>query len=151
MRCVINIAPGATATHTDSPCRWIDMNVLDEGEIDDQAIVADSQTSGVMAPASNRNPQIMLPAEMNGGNHVGHVSALGDQTRFAANHGVIDFALLLVARVGGLDQITPELTFEFSDSFLLHGFLHNLGKYRGFDKYLAMGGVRNRSGGCFQA
>jgi hypothetical protein len=124
MRCVVNIAPGATAPHAHSPCRGIDMNVLDEGEIDDQAVVADSQASGVMAPASNRNPQILLPAETNGGNYVGHVGALGDQARFTANHGVIHFALFLVARVGGLDQIAPELTFEFSDSFLLHSFLH---------------------------
>jgi hypothetical protein len=123
MRRVINVAPGATAAHPHSSCCGIDMNVLDAGEIDDQAIVADSQTSGVMAPASNRNPQIMLLAKTNGGHHIGHVSALGDQTRFATNHGVIDFALFFVARVSGLEQITPELSFEFIDCFLLHRFL----------------------------
>ncbi len=67
----------------------------------------------------------MLPAEMNGGNHVGHVSAPGDQTRFAANHSVIDLARFLVPRVGGLDQLTPELTFELSDDFLLHDLVQN--------------------------
>src|SRR5882672_5052812 len=75
-----------------------------------------------MTSPSNRNFQIMLLAEANGGNHVGHVGALGDQPRFAADHGVIDFAFFLIARVGGLDQITAEPTLEFSDSFL-HGFL----------------------------
>src|SRR5207244_12276025 len=108
----------------DRPCRWIDMNVLDAGAIDDQSIVADSQTSGVMASASNRNPQVLLPAEMNRGNHVGYVSTLGDQTRFAAHHGVIDFAVFFLARIGGLDQIAPEPAFKFSDSLLLHGNLH---------------------------
>src|SRR5436190_6095208 len=77
-----------------------------------------------MAPASDRNPQIMLPAETNGGNHVGHISALRDQTRFATDHGVIDFAGFLITRVGGLDQLTAELTLELSDRFLLHGSLH---------------------------
>src|SRR5581483_8509107 len=73
-----------------------------------------------MTTASNRDQQIMLPAEVNGGNHVGHVRTLGDQTGFAANHSVIDLALFFVARICGLDQITPKLAFEFIDGFLLH-------------------------------
>ena len=121
MRRVVNIAPGATAANAHGLCRWIDMNILDEGEIDDQAVVTDSQPSGVMSAAANRNPQTVLPAEANGGDHVGHVSALGDQTWFAADHGVIDFARFFIARVGGLDQLAPELTFELSNGFLLHG------------------------------
>jgi hypothetical protein len=124
MGCVVNIAPGATATHTRSPCRWIDMNVLDEGEIDDEAIVADSQTSCVMASAPNRNPQLLLPAEMNGSDYVGHVSALGDQTRFATDHGVIDFARFFITCVGGLDKITAELIPELNNGFFFHSFLH---------------------------
>jgi hypothetical protein len=88
MRRVINIAPGGTATHTHRPCRLIHMKILDRGKVDDQAIIADSQTSSIMAPASNRNPQIMFPAEINGGHHVGYLCALSDQTRFAIDHGV---------------------------------------------------------------
>src|SRR5580704_6848236 len=124
MRCVVNITPGAAATHTHSPCRWIDMNVLDKGEIDDEAIVADSQTSCVMASASNRNQQLLLPAEMNGSDYVGHVSALGDQTRFATDHSVIDFARFFITRVGWLDKITPELIPELNNGFCFHRFLH---------------------------
>jgi hypothetical protein len=124
MRCVVNIAPGATATHTRSPCRWIDMNVLDVGEIDDEAIVADSQATCVVASAANRNPQLLLPAEMNGSDYVGYVSAIRDQTRFATDHGIIDLARFFITRVGGLDKITAELIPELNNRFLFHGFLH---------------------------
>ena len=57
---------------------------------------------------------------MDGGDDVGHVDALGDEARFAADHGVIDFARFFVARVGGFDQLAPKLSFELSDRFLLH-------------------------------
>ena len=61
MRGMVNVAPGATAAYAHGPCRRIDVNVLDGGEIDDQAVVANSQTSGVVAAAPNRNPEILLP------------------------------------------------------------------------------------------
>ena len=61
---MVNIAPRGTTTHTHSPRCRIDLNILHEREIDDQAVVANSQSSGVMASASNRNSQIMLPSEM---------------------------------------------------------------------------------------
>jgi hypothetical protein len=77
---------------------------------------------------------------MNGGHHVGHVSASGDQTRSAANHGVVDFAGFLVARVGGLDPLAPELAFELIDGFLLHGSL--LHRNIRFDFQFVLGGVR---------
>jgi hypothetical protein len=60
---------------------------------------------------------------MNGRHYVGYVGTLGDQTRFAINHGVVDFALFLVLLAGRFNQLTAELTFEFIDIFLLHVFL----------------------------
>ncbi len=120
MRRVIYIAPGGSATHTYRLCRWIDVNVLDGGKVDDQTIVTDSQASGIMPAASNRNAQIMFSAEMNGGHHVGYIRAFGDQTRFAIDHRVVYFAFFLVLRICRLNQITAELAFEFGDIFLLH-------------------------------
>ena len=111
MRRVIDIAPGATAAHAHGPRRRIDMNVLDRRKVDDQAIVADSQTAGVVAAASNRNPQIVFPAEMNGGHHIGYIGALGDQTRLAIDHRVIDLALFVVLLVGRLNQSRPGADF----------------------------------------
>ena len=46
---------------------------------------------------------------------VGHVGALRDQARLAADHGVVDFAGLVVARVFRLDQFAAELSSELID------------------------------------
>ena len=140
MRRMVHIAPRAAATDAHSPRRRIDVDVLDERKIDDQAIVADAQTACVVASASNRNSNIVLPAEMNGGNYVGHVSALGDQARLTVDHRVVDFARFFVARVGGLDQLSAELTFELSNGFLFHGFLR-IRKISRIEYHSAMGGV----------
>src|SRR6185436_6736195 len=92
-------------------------------EINDQAIVTDSQTSGIMAAAADGHPQVLIVPEANGGDNVGHIGAFCDQARFAADHAVVYLPRLLVTRVGGLDQLAPELTFELIYCFLLHGFI----------------------------
>jgi hypothetical protein len=66
----------------------------------------------------------VFAAKLDRGDHVGDVGALGDQAGFAIDHGVINFALSVVTRIRGFDQITPELTSEFSHILLLHWILH---------------------------
>jgi hypothetical protein len=78
-----------------------------------------------MAAAPNRDAHIMFPGEMYGRHHVGDIGALGNQTRLAIDHRVIHFALFVVTRVGRLNQIAPELTFEFEYILRLHCFLHS--------------------------
>jgi hypothetical protein len=123
MHRMVDVAPGATATHPHRARPWIDMNVLDGRKVDDQAVIAYSQTAGIMAAAANGNPQIVFPAEMNCGHHIGHICTLGNQTRFSIDHGVIHSAFFFVSLVGGLYQVTPQLTFKFTDILLLHIFL----------------------------
>ncbi len=120
MRRVIHIAPGASATHAHGSRRRIDVHVLDGRKVDDQAVVADSQAASIMASAADGHAHIVLPPETYRGNHVGHVGAFGDQARFAADHRVVDLARLVVTRVRGFDQLAPELSFQLSNSFLLH-------------------------------
>jgi hypothetical protein len=123
MHGVVDITPGATTTHPHGACPGIDMNVLDGRKVDDQAVIAHSQTAGIMAAASNGNPQIVFSSEMYRGHHVGYICALGNQTRFSIDHGVIDSAFFVVLLVGGLYQVPPQLTLEFTDILRLHIFL----------------------------
>src|SRR5450631_451680 len=123
MHRVVDITPGATTAHPHGACPGIDMNVLDGRKVDDQAVIAYSQTAGIVAAASNGNPQIVFPSEMYCGHHVGYICALGNQTRFSIDHGVIDSAFFLVLLAGGLHQVAPQLTLEFTDILRLHIFL----------------------------
>jgi hypothetical protein len=79
MHRVVDVTPGATPTHPRRARPWIDMNVLDGRKVDDQAVIAYAQTAGIMAAAANGNPQIVFPAEMNCGHHVGNmgIAAIG--------------------------------------------------------------------------
>src|SRR5581483_1442325 len=139
---VVHIAPGASAADAHGSRGWIHMYILDARQIDHQAVVTHSQAAGVVSPAPNRNPQTLFTAEVNGSNHVGDVSALGDQTRFAADHGVINFARFLVTRIVRFDQLSAQLSFELIKRFLLHG-LPPDPEYHGFDNYSATAGVPN--------
>src|SRR6266498_5612130 len=125
---VVNVAPTAAAAHSHSSCCRIDMNKLNPGQIDDQAIVADPQATGIVASTSNRYLERMLLPEMNGGHHIGHVCAKSDQARLLADHGVVHFARLVVFRVGGFNQLATELIPELSYGFL-HGVLLIRGRF----------------------
>ena len=123
VRCVVHVGPGAAAANAHRPGCRVYMDVPDEGEINNQAIVTDSQASGVVAAAADGHPQVLLVPEANGGDDIGDIGAFCDQPRFAADHAVVYLPRLLVTRVGGLDQLAPELTFKLIYCFLLHGFI----------------------------
>jgi hypothetical protein len=142
MHRVVDIAPRATTTHPYRACPRIDMNVLDGRKVDDQAVITHSQTAGIMAAAANGNPQIVFPAEMNCGHHIGYIGTLGNQTWFSIDHGVIDSAFVIVLFVGGLYQVTPQLTFKFTDILLLHIFLSGKSIIQAHQQIMA--GLRKR-------
>src|SRR6516162_8273430 len=123
MGCVVNVAPSAPAAGSHGFCRRVDMNVLDVRKIDDQTVVTHAQAAGVVSATSNRNLNTVLPPEMNRCHHIGYVCAPGNQSRFAANHGVIHSACVFIAFIRRFDQCTPELSSEFNDGLLIHDIL----------------------------
>src|SRR5215469_18615839 len=99
------------------------MNILDVREIDDETVVTHTQSAGVVSATSNRNLNTVLPPEMNRCYHIGYVCAPGDQSRLAADHGVIHFACIFIAFIRRFDQCTPELSSQFNDGLLIHEIL----------------------------
>ncbi len=130
MGCVIHVTPYASTANAHGFRRRIHVHVLDRREIDDQTIVANPQPSGIVASATNRNFQILLRAEPDRGDYVSHIGALRNQTGLAADHGVIDLARLVVARIGGLNYLTSKLALELQNCFLLHNCLHSAKTWR---------------------
>src|SRR5947208_2999572 len=87
-------------------CAWNrnDVHVLHRRKVDHQPVVTNAQPTRVVSAAAHGDPQPGFPPEGEGGDYVRHVRAFGDQARLAADHRVVDFARVLIGRVGGLDQ-----------------------------------------------
>src|SRR5436309_13096128 len=96
MRCVIDIAPCAAATNGYSARRRIDPRILYWAQIDDQPIVANSQTSRVMSTAADRDKQIILFLKVYGVNDVSHIVTAGDEPRLFIYHSVLHLAVFIV-------------------------------------------------------
>src|SRR5260370_24228591 len=104
---VIAVAPGAASADPDGSCFGIDARVADERQIDDQAIIADPQPSGVVSAAPDGNEEAVLAAEVYRCDDVGHVDAIRDQGGALVDHAVVDFACSIIALIAGLDEFSP--------------------------------------------
>ena len=90
----------------------IDVRVADEREIDDQAVIADPQPSGVVPAAPDRNEETVLAGEVDRRDDIGHIGAARDQGGMLVDHAVVDFAGRIVALITGLDEFSPQARFQ---------------------------------------
>ena len=88
----VDLAPRAAAADADGARGRIDLDGLQEGEVEDDSVVADPQPAAVVAAAANGEQQVVAARE---GDRLGHVrgaGAAGDQRRPAVDHRVEDRA-----------------------------------------------------------
>jgi hypothetical protein len=69
-----------------------------------------------VATAADRHLQVQLSSEVDGVDDVGHAAASGNQCGAFVDQAVVDFACLLVARIGGLEELPREPAGKFADS-----------------------------------
>src|ERR1700753_786306 len=67
---VVHVTPSSSPACAYGSCRGGDVNVLDARQINDEAIIANSQPSGVMASASDRYQQVIFPGQMTGAGEI---------------------------------------------------------------------------------
>ncbi len=101
---VVDVAPGAAAADARGPGGRIDPDALHRREVDDEPVVAGAEAGAVVAAAADGEEQAVFAGEVDGGDDVGGVGAAGDQGRALVDHGVVDRARLVVARIAGLDE-----------------------------------------------
>ncbi len=70
---VVDVSPGATSPDPHGSRLGIDVRIPDEREIDDQAIIADSQPSGVVSATPDGNEEVVLTTEVDRRNDIGHI------------------------------------------------------------------------------
>ena len=76
---MVHLTPGAAIPDPDGSCHRVDALVLYDREIDDQAIIAHPQATGIVAATSNGHKHIILTAEVDCGDNVCHIHIPGNQ------------------------------------------------------------------------
>jgi hypothetical protein len=104
---VIYILPGGSASDSHGSCSRIHVNALHGGEIDDQP-VAKRDASDIVAAATNGGREIVFAGKVDGSDYVGDTGAPEDEKGVLVDHGVVDLAGVVVARIGRQNQLSAE-------------------------------------------
>ena len=81
-------------------------------QIDHEAAVADGLARGAVAATADGDEQVIGPGKLDGPDHVGRATALGDQRRTAVDHSVPDLAGPVVAVLARQEQGAPQAGLE---------------------------------------
>ncbi len=83
----------------------VDADAVHRREIDHQPVVDGAESGAVVPAAADGDEQVVVAGEVDRGDDVGDVGALGDERRVLVDHRVVDRARLVVARIAGLDEL----------------------------------------------
>src|SRR5579885_965177 len=108
MRGMIDITPRVTSSNAHRFRLGINLHIADEREVDDQAIITDSQPSGIVASAPYGNQEIVLARKVDRRNDVGHIRAVHNQSGMPVNHAVVDFTRCLISSISWLDEFASQ-------------------------------------------
>jgi hypothetical protein len=91
------------------PSRFgVDPSALHGPEVDEQAVVAHRQPGEAVTTAPHSDRQLVLAPEPSCGADIGHAGAAGDQPRPTVDRAVPDLAVVVVAGIGGAQDLAPE-------------------------------------------
>ena len=108
VRRAVDLAPGAASTGAHGARLRVDLDVLQQRQVDHDAVVDRSETGAVVAAAADGEQQVVVARERDHPCHLIRRCGPGDQCRPLVDHRVVDAARLVVLGVVGADQATPE-------------------------------------------
>ena len=98
----VELAPGDATTDRGGAADRIDLDPVDRGQVDDEAVVDVRQAGDVVAAPANCDGQVALAREADRRGHVDGRAGSDDQRRAGIDHAVPDAAGLVVLGVGRL-------------------------------------------------
>src|SRR5579859_6477496 len=104
----VDLLPHAASADADGARLGIDLDVLEQREIDHDAVIDGSEPGAVVSAAADGDAQVVLARERDRLGDVVRARAARDQRRPPVDHRVVDGTGLLVVRVGGADQPAGE-------------------------------------------
>ena len=108
VRSRIDGAPRGPTTDADGARLWVDLDAVQGGEVDHDAVVDDAQARAVVPSAADGDRQVMRPGEADDGGDRGRVGGARDQCGTAVDHRVEDRPLRVVRAVAGIGQLADE-------------------------------------------
>ena len=120
LRRMIDVAGGATRTHSDGPVFWIDPDALHQRQVDDQTVIDAGETGRVMPASANSDRQLVLAAEIHRRHDIGHISAFGDEKRPLVDHRVVELSRVIVVRMLAPNHRAAHDFSELGDDFGIH-------------------------------
>jgi hypothetical protein len=91
----------------------LDADPFHWGEVNDQPVVAASETGAVVTTAANGDEKVSVSTEIHRADHIGRIGTPGDQQRTLVDHCVVKFSDFIVPRVIPFDQLTAQARLEF--------------------------------------
>ena len=95
----VDLVPGAAAAGPDRAARRVDLDRVQAGEVEHDAVVDDAEAAAVVAAAAHGEQQVVLACERDRRLDVGDALTVRDQRRAPVDHRVEHRARLVVAGV----------------------------------------------------
>lgn len=108
VRRVVHVAPQRAAARPHRPPLRVHADVPHRRQINHQTVVAHPESGRVVPASTDGHAQLVVAAEIHRGDDIGHVHTASDQTRSTVDHGVVDFASLVVARIARFDESSAQ-------------------------------------------
>jgi hypothetical protein len=105
---VVDVTPGASGVGADGAAVRADRGAAQHRQVDDQGVVPDTQAGRVVAAAPDGDRDGAGAGKSHAGDDVRGVADAGDGLRMLIDHGVVDGAGLVVARVIRPDQVAAD-------------------------------------------
>lgn len=105
---MVDIAPGTTAAGTSGAGDRIDMDAIETRQVDHDPVIACAKTGAVVATASHRDQQTLIPREGDRNDHVGDIDAARDDCGMLVDHAVVDRTSRLVIFIARQNHFTAK-------------------------------------------
>ena len=115
LRLVVEVRPRAAALGAGGATRRVDAHGGHRGQVDDDAAVAGGEAGQRVPAAADGDEQVLAAREVHRAHHVGDAGAADDQRRPPVVGAVPDRARLVVALVGGPDELAAQALLELGE------------------------------------
>ena len=110
---VVHIAPFAASVHPDRARGGVDRRAPQATEVDHESVIPDTETASVVCSSADGERHVVLPCEVDAGDHIGDIGAPNESSRSPVDRSVVDGPGLVVAKVGRERESTPYSSCEF--------------------------------------